>query len=188
MDHEAHTRKAYYGSMNNNLVIYAIPSELMPLYVLVCGAVVTKWFLSGLLNPFIDAALVIIKCAIESTLAVFFWPINTINKRVDKYIRLPIQKFIRSIPEWIKTCIYLLLGIYIFFLDQKYGTKIFNLDETTPFVQIHVWEKPYWVSFYAIVGCGWFFLLVGLRILGVIFNWIGKLLDKNIKLDILIYR
>lgn len=172
----------------NNLIIHAIPSELLPLYIFVSCAAVTIWFSKGLLNPFIDAVGAITRCAIESTLTVFFWPINAINKTIDKRIRLPIQKFHKRIPPWIVTCWYLLLGISIFGLDQIWGTRIFNVDETTPFYPIDIMKKQYWISFYAITFGGWFMLLVVLRVLGSILSWTVRLLDKNFKLNILIYR
>ena len=158
------------------------------LYAFTALTIVSIWFAFGYLTPFLNAVGAIIRCAIESTLTVFFWPINAINKTIDKRIRLPIQKFRKRIPPWIITCWYLLLSVSIFGLDQIWGTRIFNLDETTPFYPVDIMKKQYWISFYAIVFGGWFMLLVVLRVLGVIFNWIGRLLDKNFKLNILIYR
>jgi hypothetical protein len=174
--------------MNNNLIIHAIPSELIPLYVLVCGATVTIWFLNGLLNPFIDAVLAINKCAIDSILTLFFRPIHKLSDAIDKRIRLPIQAFIKRVPTWVHMCGYIVVAIGIIALDQKYLLQIFNYDETMPYYPIHVFEKKYWISLVAIVGAGYCLMIPVFVTISAVMRWIGKLLDKDFQINILIYK
>ncbi|MBP9814236.1 hypothetical protein KBC80_03515 [Candidatus Woesebacteria bacterium] len=174
--------------MNNNLIIHAIPSELIPLYVLVCGAIVTIWFLNGLLNPFIDAVLAIVKCAIDSILTLFFRPIHKLSDALDKRIRLPIRKFKQRFSFKVVTRIYFTLGILVLYVDHLLATRIFNMDETALYFPMVIYEKTYWVSLYALLASGWLIFAAELRFVGQLFTWFGNLFDKDFQVNILIYK
>ena len=160
----------------------------MPLYILVSCAAVTIWFSMGLLNPFINTVVAITKCAIESTLTVFFWPITRLSNFIDKRIRLPIRKFKQRFSFKMITRIYFTLGILILYIDHLLATRIFNVDETALYFPIFIYEKTYWVSLYALLASGWLIFAAELRFVGQIFTWFGNLFDKDIKLNILIYK
>lgn len=158
------------------------------LFICTAAAIVTSWFLKGLLNPFINALLAIVKCAIESILTVFFRPISALSNAIDKRIRLPIQTFMKRIPTWIHMCGYIVVAIGIIALDQKYLLQIFNYDETMPYYPIYVFEKKYWISLVAIVGAGYCLMVPAFVTISAVMRWFGRLLDKDFQVNILIYK
>ena len=79
-------------------------------------AFVTWWFYLGLLDPYINAMLAIIKCALVAALTLFIGPLRKILKRIH-------------IPTIGKAAIFLLLGASIFVWDHFYATKIYAEDQ-----------------------------------------------------------
>ena len=158
------------------------------LYTFTALTVVSIWFALGYLTPFLKAVKAIIKCAVESTLTVFFWPIRRGNHVIHTRIRVPIQTYIGNISPEDKTRIYFALGMLIFYADHIVGLALYNIDETILYIPINIYGKTFWVSLYALLGGGWLIVIAELRFVLQRAQWIENIFNKNIKLDILIYR
>lgn len=107
------------------------------LYIFAGTCFVTYWFYLRLLNPFIDSALAIVKCALYVLLMFFFGCVGKVYMVIKKIIGDPIRNVLQRIhirihiPLVMKVIVYYLVGFGIFVLDHLYGTKIYEADETT---------------------------------------------------------
>jgi hypothetical protein len=160
------------------------------LFLLTFSGILTVWFMRGLLNPYINVTFAIIRCAIESTLTLFFKPISVVSNSIEQKITKPIRRITNSIhiPKPLKALFYLCCGVGIFYADQKYGKTMFNLDETIRFYQVAIMNKSYWVSEYAIWVGGFCIGLASLYILVEIFRGLNKLLDHPIGITVVVLK
>jgi hypothetical protein len=160
------------------------------LFVLTATGIATVWFAQGLLNPFIHIVLSIIACALEIVLTFFFGWIgklsNVIEAKITKSIRRAIDRI--HIPRLIKALMYFLVGTTVFILDYLYGKILFNYDETIPFYHYYFFGKSYWMSSYAIIIGGFFILVSAMYVLGVILRGLNKLLDRPIRVSIVVQK
>lgn len=166
---------------------WTMNTSILQLFLLTGTAFVTWWFLLGLLNPFIDSASSIIKCAVSTVFFFFFGPIiKLINKLYNTIIK-PVRRTLQKVhlPYVIKAIFYLFLGVGIVILDQLYATKIFAEDQTT-FYNIVFQGKKYWITQIATIAGGFFIGLGTLYTLDLILNGINKLLDRMIRISIVI--
>lgn len=159
------------------------------LFLLTAQAFVIWWFLLGLLNPFIDSAAAIVKCAFSTVFFFFFDPIMKLINKLNRKILKPIHHTIQQIhiPKVMKAVFYLSFGIGIVILDQLYATKIFAEDETT-FYDIVFQGKKYWITQVALLWGGIFFGLGALYAIDLILSGIYKLFDRRIRVSIVVHK
>lgn len=146
---------------------------------MVMASFLTWWFLLGLLNPFIEAA-------VSITVA----GVLIVARFVLAPLLLPIEGIrwlIRHIHPLVGAVMYLLVGAGVFALDHFYNTKIFAEDEVT-FYKVGILDHTYWVTEIA-CWVGGFFIICGLWILiSALFRLINRFLDRTIDLSIVFYR
>ncbi len=152
-------------------------------------AFVTWWFLLGILNPFIDAALAIIGCALEIILTFFFGYISKASNVIEKKITNPVRSVTKRIhiPSLVVATIYFLIGAAVFVLDHFYATKIYAEDATTFYPFIFQGTK-YWATKEALQFGGFFMFLSACYALGVLLRGLDKLLNRQIRISIVINR
>ena len=162
---------------------------MQTLFVCTASAFLTWWFLLGLLNPFIDSALAIIKCALYVILSFIFGGITGIYDALGEKIIHPIRRIFRPVhvPPLVKALIFFMLGALIFVLDHIYGTKIYAEDETI-FYHIVFLEKTYWITQAGLVIGGFFIGLAALYLLNEMWKGINKLLSHTIRVSVVIRR
>lgn len=162
---------------------------ILILFIAGASSFLTWWLLLGLLNPYIDAILGILKCAFGVLLNFLadgiFKLVFLINRILVKPIRKMIQKI--HIPTVIKGVIFLALGISIFALDHFYATKIYAEDQTT-FYDFIIFGKKYWVTQVALMYGGIFIFLASLYFLKVILQLLNKMLDHPLDISIVFYK
>jgi hypothetical protein len=165
-------------------------ASIQILFILTLGLILTWWFLNGLLNPFIDAVIAIVKCAVTVIFSALFESINKATKIYDANITQQIQKFKNrhQLSTLAKALIFFSFGVAVLILDQIYGRKFFNYDETIPFYPIIIQNHTYWISKYALLFGGCFIGISSLYFIGEILSKINKLLNHPIRISIVIYK
>ena len=160
------------------------------LFIMGGGLFLTWWFLQGLLNPFIHAVLAILKTALVAILTLFFNVINSLSNVIYAKITKPVRKVTRRIhlPDLAKASIYLLIGAVVFYVDQLYGKRLFEVNETIPFYPIGIMDKSYWVSGYAFWTGGFSLFLASWNILKVILGSLNLLLDHPMRISIVVQK
>lgn len=175
-----------------NLLISGIAPNgyMVMLFVFTAVTIITLWFAEGLLNPYIEVVLEILKYILDIILTPFFGFINWAGKKLDIHIRNPIQKAINKIhiPILMKALIYAILGSTVFALDHAYGIRIFQSDESFAMYPIEINGVKFWVSQIALWLGGFFIGLALLYTLSEAMKVLNRLLDRRIQLNILIYR
>lgn len=159
------------------------------LFIFGAAAFLTWWFLLGLLNPFINACLAIIKCALEVILTFFFSGISALSNKIERRITFPIRRIKQRIHihPIIKAGFYLTIGFSIFVLDHFYATKIYAEDETK-FYNFILQGKTYWITEEAL-SIGGFFIFIGtLYLAGVVLKALNQLLDRPIRISIVLQK
>lgn len=112
-----------------------------------------------------------------------------LNKSIEKTIIRPIHHAVQQIhiPKMMKAVFYMSLGVAIVILDQLYATKIFAEDEIT-FYNIVFRGKKYWITQVASIWGGIFFGLGALYAIDLILSGINKLLDRRVRLSIVVHK
>lgn len=159
------------------------------LFIFGAGAFLTWWFLLGLLNPFINASLAIIKCALEVILTFFFSCISALSNEIERRITLPIRRIKQRIHihPLIKAGFYLTIGFSVFVLDHFYATKIYAEDETK-FYDFVIGGNKYWVTEEALSIGGFFIFIGSLYLVGVVLRALNQLLDHPIRISIVLQK
>lgn len=112
-----------------------------------------------------------------------------LNKSIEKTIIRPIHHAVQQIhiPKMMKAIFYLSLGIGIVILDQLYATKILAEDQAE-FYNIVFRGKKYWITQVALLWGGIFFGLGTLYAIDLILSGINKLLDRSVRVSIIVHR
>lgn len=164
-------------------------------FLLTGAAIVTYWFYLKLLNPFIDAAIAIVKCALVVILTFFFKCVGIVYAMLAKTIGDPIRKVTQRIhirihihiPLAMKIFVYFMVGVGFFVLDHFYGTKIYEADETT-FYHVVFQGTTYWITQQGLVIGGFFVVLATLITIGEIWSAIDNLLSRPIRISVVIQK
>lgn len=160
--------------------IYPNPYMQM-LFIFGAGAFLTWWFLQGLLNPFIKAAVGIVVTGLFVVVSFFISPILWVVRLIYRFIQ---QIFA---PVWVKISVFILIGVSIFILDHFYNIKIYAEDQTT-FYHIIFLNKTYWITLQAIEIGGFFLFLASIYLLGEILKGLDWILNRMINISIIIHR
>jgi len=139
------------------------------------------WFLKGLLNPFIEAAVAIVMTAVVTIAGFFLDPVIAITRAILR----PIRRILT--PVWVKIPVYLILGAGIFVLDHYYNTKVFAEDETT-FYRLVIADRVFWVTSIAFWSGSFLLLLSAWYILKVILRGLNRLLDRPIHISVIVQK
>ena len=142
-------------------------SYVQLVFLLTLSAILTWWFLKGLLNPFIKAALAILAGAINILLTFFFRPTSRIL---------------------LKALFYTIFGITVFAIDHRYGTRLFETNETLAYVPMEIYEITFWVSQPALWIGGFSLGLSVLYIGNELMKWLNHLLDRTLCISIVFTR
>jgi len=152
--------------------------------LLVGTAIACYWLLHGLLNPFVDASLSIIKTALLVLLKFLFLSIGWVLKPFE-----PLFRFLGKI--WSKTFIqiitYLLIGVGIFAFDHFYALKFFDMDETM-FYSFVIYGKKYWVTNLAIFFGGFFLSAAFLGLFSILVKTVMHILDQPFHIHVVVER
>lgn len=144
------------------------------LFVFGAAAFLTRWFLLGLLNPFIEATVSIIMTAIMVILTFLFGWIG----------KLPMWRL--HFPPVVKMFIYFFIGASVFYLDHIFGKQLFELDETIPYYPVSIHGVSLWVSGYAYTIGGFFIFLSACYLVGIILRGLNRLLDHPMRITVVI--
>lgn len=159
------------------------------LFLFTGTGIVTYWFVLRLLNPFIDSAIAIVKCALYVLLSFFVGCVDKVGNVLEKKIGDPIRNVIQRIhiPLFVKVVLYFTVGVGIFVLDHVYGTKIYEADETT-FYHVFFRGTTYWITEAGLVIGGFFIGLATLLVLIEILKKIDNLLSRPIRISVVIQK
>jgi hypothetical protein len=153
--------------------------DIKLLFLLTGTGIVTYWFIQGLLNSFIEAAVSIVITGIFTVVSFFLTPFLKLGQAI--------MRFFDRIALPLKATFYLIIGCGVFVLDHYYNTKIFAEDQTT-FYKIGIMEQTYWVTDIACWVGGLFLLLFGIIALKGIVKLFNYIFDRTIHISLLIYR
>ncbi len=149
------------------------------LAICVAGSFVTYWFLTGMLNPFIEAVVGIVITGVLTVASFFLTPFM-------RFGQLLMRGFGR-IPLSMKAILYFCIGCGVFIFDHYYNTTIFAKEEMT-FYLLNIMGTAYRVTEIA-CWIGGFFLFLCARIVlkgfGALFHYT---FDRTIRISVLIYR
>lgn len=159
------------------------------LFLFAGTGIVTYWFYLRLLNPFIDAAIAIMMCALYVILSFFFGSVEKVYNLVKRKTVDPIRNIIQRIhiPLLVKVFIYFIIGVGIFVLDQLYGTKIYEADETT-FYHVLFRGTTYWITQAGLIIGGFFIGLATLIVIIELWKAIDNLLSRPIRISVVIQK
>lgn len=167
-------------------------SIMLFLYVLTLSSILTWAFLHKYLNPFINAALAILGCALEIMVTFIMLPVSWIGRKIDTHVAQPMDKLKKRIyiriPAFVKAVFSALLAVGVFLLDHMYNKYVFATDETLIMYPMKINGVIFWVSEMALWIGGFLLGMSFLYIAGEILMFLNRLLDRTMKLHITIYR
>ena len=172
------------------LILMFPNSTILLVFVFTLSTILAWAFLHKYLNPFINATLAIIGCALESILTFIMLPISWTAKKIETHIVQPIENLKKRIhiPVMVRIVFYTLFGIWVFYLDHIHNIRVFNDNETFIMLPVVIYGIKFWISATALAVGGSSLGISIILIAGEILKALDRLLDRTVNLNIIVYR